>query len=284
MLKELLAKRKEYAGQEALQECIGADLQFHAARHANHQTDTERAMTTEDKIEAIQKRDARCDGMFVYGVKSTGIVCKPSCKAKVPKVENIELFDTVEQAIEKGYRPCKICMKMKNVINVWRYEAPCGELMLGSFKGKLCLCDWQVEKHRSHVDNRLKRDLKADFVEEKSEVIEQTIRELDEYFAGHRRTFDIPLLFVGTDFQKMVWNELLNIPYGQTISYAELSRRVGRPQSFRAVANANGANSMSIIAPCHRVIGSDHSLTGYGGGIEAKRYLLRLEQGEQTLF
>ena len=82
----------------------------------------------------------------------------------------------------------------------------------------------------------------------------------------------------------MVWNELLNIPYGQTISYAELSRRVGRPQSFRAVANANGANSMSIIAPCHRVIGSDHSLTGYGGGIEAKRYLLALESGQQNLF
>lgn len=241
-------------------------------------------MTIEEKIKAIQTRDARYDGTFVYGVKTTGVVCKPSCKAKVPKMENIEIFDTLEQALEKGYRPCKICMKMKSIINVWRYEAPCGELMLGAYEGKLCLCDWQVEKHRRHVDNRLKRELKAELVEEESEVIDQAVRELDEYFAGERRTFDLPLLFVGTEFQKAVWRELLNIPYGQTISYAELSRRVGRPQSVRAVANANGANSMSIIAPCHRVIGSDHSLTGYGGGIEAKRYLLELESGQKGLF
>ena len=241
-------------------------------------------MTHQEMMKAIRERDAHYDGIFVYGVKTTGIVCKPSCPARVPKEENIELFDNVNHAIAAGYRKCKICMKEKNIISVWRYEAPCGELMLGSFEGKLCLCDWQVEKHRDHVDNRLKRVLKAEFREEKSPVIEQAIQELDEYFASKRRDFDLPLLFVGTDFQKQVWQELLHIPYGQTISYAELSRRVGRPQSFRAVANANGANSMSIIAPCHRVIGSDHSLTGYGGGIDAKRYLLQLETGQQSLF
>lgn len=103
-------------------------------------------------------------------------------------------------------------------------------------------------------------------------------KQLDEYFHRERRDFDIPLLFVGTDFQKKVWNELLNIPYGTSISYAEMSRRLGVPKAVRALANANGANALSVIVPCHRVIGSDGSLTGYGGGLERKRFLLDLEK------
>lgn len=168
-------------------------------------------------------------------------------------------------------------MKEKNIIKIKSYESPCGILMLGSFGDKLCLCDWQVEKHRNHVDRRLKRILNAEFAKGTSEVIEKAMKQLDEFFTGKRREFDVPLLFVGTDFQKTVWNELLKIPYGQTISYGEMARRIGMPKAVRAVANANGANSMSIFAPCHRVIGSDHSLTGYGGGLAAKRKLLELE-------
>ena len=87
----------------------------------------------------------------------------------------------------------------------------------------------------------------------------------------------MPLLFVGSDFQKSVWQMLLEIPYGQTISYGEMARRIGIPKAVRAVANANGANAISIFAPCHRIIGSDRSLTGYGGGLEAKKFLLELE-------
>ena len=168
-------------------------------------------------------------------------------------------------------------MKEKNVIKTKRYESPCGVLLLGSFGDKLCLCDWQVEKHRSHVDKRLKRILRAEFEEGTSEVIEQAVLQLDEFFAGKRREFDVPLLFVGTHFQKTVWNELLKIPFGKTISYGEMAQRIGLPKAVRAVANANGANSMSIFAPCHRVIGSDRSLTGYGGGLAAKQMLLELE-------
>lgn len=168
-------------------------------------------------------------------------------------------------------------MQAKNIIKIKRYESPCGTLMLGSFGDRLCLCDWQVEKHREHVDRRLKRILCAGFEEGTSEVIERARRQLDEFFAGKRREFDVPLLFVGTEFQKTVWNELLNIPFGSTISYGEMARRIGMPKAVRAVANANGANAMSIFAPCHRVIGSDHSLTGYGGGLAAKRLLLELE-------
>lgn len=168
-------------------------------------------------------------------------------------------------------------MRNRNIITTKRYESPCGTLLLGSFDGKLCLCDWQVEKHRDNVDRRLKRVLNAEFQDGASEVIEKTAKELDEFFAGKRRDFDIPLLFVGTDFQKAVWNELLKIPYGTTISYGDMARRLGMPQAVRAVANANGANAISILAPCHRVIGSDRSLTGYGGGLAAKRTLLEIE-------
>ncbi|WP_208610802.1 methylated-DNA--[protein]-cysteine S-methyltransferase [Parabacteroides massiliensis] len=168
-------------------------------------------------------------------------------------------------------------MYKKNIVKTKRYESPCGTLLLGSFNDKLCLCDWQVEKHRDHVDKRLKRVLQADFEDSSSAVIEKAIVLLDEFFAGKRKKFDLPLLFVGTNFQKKVWNELLKIPYGKTVSYGEMASRIGMPRAVRAVANANGANAISIFVPCHRVIGSDGSLTGYGGGLAAKKKLLDLE-------
>ena len=105
---------------------------------------------------------------------------------------------------------------------------------------------------------------------------------MDEYFRRERRAFDIPLLFAGTEFQNKVWDMLLQIPYGRTVSYAGMALSLGMPKAVRAVANANGANAISIFAPCHRVIGSDGSLTGYGGGLDAKRFLLELERGVGT--
>ncbi len=164
----------------------------------------------------------------------------------------------------------------ENII-IGEYEAPCGRLMLGSYGEWLCLCDWQREKHRGPVDRRLRRVLNAEFMAGTSTVIKRASEQLDEYFAGARREFDIPLLFVGTDFQKKVWNELLTIPYGTTVSYGDMARNIDMPKAVRAVANANGANAISIFAPCHRVIGSDGTLTGYGGGLDTKEFLLRLE-------
>jgi methylated-DNA-[protein]-cysteine S-methyltransferase len=101
--------------------------------------------------------------------------------------------------------------------------------------------------------------------------------QLKEYFAAMRREFDIDLAPLGTPFQQSVWNELRKIPYGTSTTYAELARRIRRPSAFRAVGAANGANPWPIVVPCHRVLGSDRSLTGFGGGLEAKQYLLRLE-------
>ena len=162
-------------------------------------------------------------------------------------------------------------------IIIQSYPSPAGELIIGSYGGQLCLCDWAKESRRKTIDHRLSKALKAEIREGHSKVIDKTIAELNAYFAGKSSSFDIPVLFVGTDFQKSVWNALLDIPYGETISYGSLAQRLGHPKAVRAVANANGANAISIIVPCHRVIGSNHQLVGYGGGLEAKKILLDIE-------
>jgi len=109
------------------------------------------------------------------------------------------------------------------------------------------------------------------------------VRELDEYFAGARHDFTLALAPRGTDFQRRVWTELLRIPYGETISYRELAVRVGNPAATRAVARANATNPLPIVVPCHRVIGADGTLTGYGGGLDRKRFLLHLEGARPML-
>lgn len=167
----------------------------------------------------------------------------------------------------------------KDTITTLIYETPVGAVMLGDFDGRLCMCDWMDGKPRRNVADRLCRLLNAEFTAGTSALLGKTAAELDEYFAGLRREFDVPLLFVGTEFQKRVWSALITIPYGTTVSYGEMARRIGMPKAVRAVANANGANPISIFAPCHRVIGSDRSLTGYAGGIATKEFLLRLEKG-----
>lgn len=167
--------------------------------------------------------------------------------------------------------------KNTNVIRIQHYHSPYGDLVLGSFEDKLCLCDWGVERPRDIVNIRLQKILQAGYKEKVTDITQEAGKQLDEYFKGERTAFDIPLLFAGTDFQKKVWHRLLEIPYGTTLSYRELAKHLDMPQAVRAVANANGANAISIFVPCHRVIGSNQKLTGYAGGLEAKRKLLDLE-------
>ena len=116
-----------------------------------------------------------------------------------------------------------------------------------------------------------------DWREGDNALLRRARRQLDEYFAGARRTFDLPLSPAGTEFQRGVWTTLATIPYGETISYAQLATRVGRPSAMRAVGAANGRNPLPIVLPCHRVIGADGALTGFGGGLPTKEFLLRLE-------
>lgn len=170
---------------------------------------------------------------------------------------------------------------MENSISLQHYDSPCGRLVLASFADRLCLCDWSDNPFAERNRRRIEKYLKATSKTDTTSVLEETKRQLDEYFAGKRKAFDIQLCLVGTDFQHKVWNALRSIPYGSTKSYKDIAQCIGKPKAIRAVAGAIGANAISILIPCHRVIGSNHSLTGYAGGLEAKRGLLGMETQER---
>lgn len=164
------------------------------------------------------------------------------------------------------------------------YVTPLGEMVAFISERGLCLLEFSERTRgldREIAQVQAARGGPAELGE--SALTRQLGRELAEYFAGQRQTFDVPLDLVGTPFQQDVWRALLTIDYGHTRSYAEQARQVGRPTAMRAVAAANGANKISIVVPCHRVIGSDGSLTGYGGGVPRKHWLLALERGERDL-
>lgn len=170
-----------------------------------------------------------------------------------------------------------------NRISIQYFQTPVGDMVLGAYENRLCMADWRYRKGRGIVDRRVQKALHTVFVEEENEVLDLAKEELEAYFKGLRQTFDIPLLLVGTDFQKSVWQALLQIPFGSTVSYKDLAQNMGKQTGVRAVASAVGANALSIFIPCHRIIGSDGSLGGYAGGLEAKRKLLALEQNIFTL-
>jgi methylated-DNA-[protein]-cysteine S-methyltransferase len=168
-------------------------------------------------------------------------------------------------------------------IEIVYYQSPVGVLEIrstgSSISDVLFVNSWKgVQLNESELS----------FVKPKSPVIKACIKQLDEYFAGTRTAFTIHTSQVGTVFQQTVWKELCNIPYGRTISYLELSKRIGNVKAIRAVGTANGNNSISIIVPCHRVIGSDGTLVGYGGDLWRKKWLLehegKIANGVQTLF
>jgi methylated-DNA-[protein]-cysteine S-methyltransferase len=154
------------------------------------------------------------------------------------------------------------------------YESPVGSLLLaGSGRGLNCV-SFSSGRHGVAVN--------PEWTEERT-LFDKPIRQLREYFAGERKRFSLTLIPEGTEFQRAVWSELQNIPYGETISYKELAARIARPKAVRAVGAANGANPIPIIIPCHRVIGHDGSLTGFGGGLPLKKRLLELESRQLAL-
>lgn len=164
-----------------------------------------------------------------------------------------------------------------NTILVRRLPSPAGELLLGDFRGEIVLCDWTEGRRRGANARRVQRALDAAFEEGDSPLLRRLREELGEYFAGKRRAFDLPVRYGGTPFEARVWDELRRIPYGETIAYGELARRIGNPAAARAVAGANARNPVSILVPCHRVVAAGGP-GGYGGGLAAKRTLLALER------
>lgn len=154
------------------------------------------------------------------------------------------------------------------------YESPVGSLMLAGDESVLRELWFLNGRHREAPNPAWQESARAFF---------EVTRQLKAYFAGRLRKFTVPVNPGGTEFQSRVWRALQDIPYGETISYGELARRIGDPKAVRAVGMANGANPISIIIPCHRVIGANGTLVGYGGGLPTKRALLSLEQGQGKL-
>ena len=148
-------------------------------------------------------------------------------------------------------------------------DSPVGPLLLAAGDDGLRAIEFQASRHPGPRGD--------DWREGDHPLLREARAQLDEYFAGERRGFDLPLAPRGTEFQRATWQALASIPYGSTISYAELATRVGRPKAMRAVGAANGRNPLPIVLPCHRVIGADGSLTGFGGGLPTKQFLLSLE-------
>jgi methylated-DNA-[protein]-cysteine S-methyltransferase len=160
----------------------------------------------------------------------------------------------------------------RNELHFTCLDSPVGLLRVGATQTTLRLLEFVDAPADTHTQHSIS-----------SPILEQTRRELDEYFAGVRRSFDIPLSFSGTPFQERVWSVLRGIGYGEQLSYLEQSRRVGDEKAIRAVAQANGQNPIAIIIPCHRVINADGKLGGFGGGLLRKQYLLDLERGDRLL-
>lgn len=339
---------------------------------------------------ALLEKDSSFEGFFYAGIKTTGIFCRPTCKAKKPKRENVEFFKTAKRALDHGYRPCKLCRPLEkpgktpeaiqslindiaqtpsdklneqdlrgrglnpdtvrrwfkkhhgitfheyqrmvrintafkkirngesvtsaaydsgyeslsgfnesfrnvfgispsgvdnhNVIDIGRIETPAGPMICGAGSDGICLLEFTDRRMLETEITELAKRLNATPVPGTNPFIDQTRQELHEYFEGERSRFTVPLMITGTPFQKKVWEQLRMIPYGVTRSYKDQAQAIGKPKAVRAVANANGMNKIAIIIPCHRIIGSDGKLTGYGGGLWRKKLLLDLEQRFQQKF
>lgn len=340
-------------------------------------------LTFQDKYDAIGKQSKLYEGVFITAVKSTGIFCRPSCRARKPMPGNVLFFDTAKEAIQHGFRPCKICKPMekmdetpgyiksvmeelhenpflrikdidlqergiepnqirrwfkkhhnitfhtyqrmlrinsafkdikrgetitssafsngynslsgfndsyrsifggsaseskhKTTINIARFTTPIGPMFACATVEGICLLEFTDRKMLETEFKDLCKRLNAVILPGENDHLGQVQSELSEYFAGTRRQFNVALHTPGTDFQQSVWRALQEIPYGETSTYKQQAIAVGNPSGSRAVASANGSNRVAIIIPCHRVIGSNGQLTGYGGGIYRKKWLLDLE-------
>lgn len=174
---------------------------------------------------------------------------------------------------------------MATTLHSLRFPTPLGEMLAIASEQGLCLLEFTGQKDLEREIAQVRKahgGVEVASATPGTAVLHATHVQLAEYFAGQRQTFDVPLDLVGTDFQVRVWQTLLRIPFGQTWSYAQQSEALGQPSAVRAVASANGQNKISIIVPCHRVIGSNGALTGYAGGLPRKKALIALEAGQKT--
>ncbi|PQO28686.1 bifunctional transcriptional activator/DNA repair enzyme AdaA [Blastopirellula marina] len=334
--------------------------------------------------QAIVRRDATMEGVFFVAVKTTGIFCRPGCKAKTPKRENVEFFATSAEAIAAGYRACRRChpLELSGTVPAWlenllsrietepnrrwtnadltslglspsrvrrwfqehyqmtfhaylrtqrlglaverlrsgsdvtstaldsgfeslsgfreslrkwvgetptnakqtepiltaRILTPLGPMLAAGGDSGLCLLEFADRKMLAKQFQRISKLFAQPILIGSHRVLDQTDQQVQQYFAGERTSFDLPLRIDGTPFQTAVWTQLRAIPYGQTNSYQQLAKRLGKPTASRAVGRTNGDNRFAIVIPCHRVVRSDGHLCGYAGGLWRKKWLLNWER------
>jgi O-6-methylguanine DNA methyltransferase len=226
---------------------------------------------------AFYASDAGWDGRFVAAVVTTGIYCRPSCRVRKPLPQNVEYMTDAAAARAAGYRACLRCHPdAGTAVTVRHIDTPIGPMTIGATDRSVVLADFTKRPMMAAQLASIRRRI-GPTAERHSELLDRVEDQLGEYFAGRRTTFDLPLDTPGSPFQERVWAELQRIPYGETLSYADLAVHVGVPAGSRAVGRANGSNRVAVIVPCHRVIASGGGLGGYGGGLDAKRLLLDLE-------
>jgi O-6-methylguanine DNA methyltransferase len=245
---------------------------------------------------ALTARDPRYDGRAYVGVTSTGIFCRLTCPARTPKRDNTRFFASTDAALAAGFRPCKRCRPLaaaeavptglddlvdaaapESGLRARWLDTPIGTMLAIADDAGIRLLEFAERRALPTEIARLRR-LAGPVGCGDHPLLDRLAGELADYFAGRRATFDLPLAQPGSAFAARVWAALTEIPAGETTSYGQLAAKLGRPEAVRAVAGANGANQIAILVPCHRVIGADGSLTGYGGGLWRKSWLIEHER------
>jgi len=234
---------------------------------------------TNEMETAFYASDPAWDGRFVAAVRTTGIFCRPSCRVRKPLAKNVEFLPDAATARAAGYRACLRCHPERgSAVTLRTIDTPVGPMLIGATETAIVMCDFaerpMIGAQLASVRRRI-----GPTADGSSPLLDRLESQLGEYFAGTRRTFDLPLEIPGSAFQERVWAVLRRIPYGETISYRELAERVDAGAAYRAVGRANGSNRVAVIVPCHRVVAANGGLGGYGGGLPAKRRLLNLEAG-----
>ncbi len=217
--------------------------------------------------------------IVLNGCRTTKIYCRPGCPpGRRTKPENRVHFNSREEARAHGYRACKVCKPdgpeaIPETFFIKYYDSPLGRYVLASSnRGVVCI------KPEDQISTRTYPWERGSIrTQDGNGYNDEASGELDAYFAGELRQFSVPLDLRGTDFQLRVWELLRGIPYGETRSYSQIASLMDRPKAGRAVGRANGGNPVSIVVPCHRVIGANGDLVGYGGGLKRKKTLLGLE-------
>ncbi len=210
-------------------------------------------------------------------VRTTGIFCRPGCPARAPLARNVERYPTAAAALAAGYRPCLRCRPAPVVVTA-ELTTPLGPMLAGATDDGICLLEFTDRRMLPTQRAIVARRFRATLVGGHHRLLDRLQRQLDAYFAGTLQEFTVPVVAPGGPLDERVWTELRRIPYGETLSYEALARRVGRAGAQRAVGSANGRNRVAILIPCHRVIEKNGGLGGYGGKTWRKQRLLALER------